>query len=311
MLARPERRAEGERAALAAAGLALLGVTLYGTGPVLIKHSTLTGDLFVFWRILLSVPLFTAPYLLGRATSSARRPPAAVWLWPALAGLAFAAHQMSFVFALRATSVTTVSLIGALQPMVTAAGARLLLAEALASRTWLAATLAVVGSVVVAGAGSSGLRLHALGVALAFANVALISLFYIVLKVGHRHLDVLRLQLGAMIAAAAIVGVAELIAGRPVGSVTSADLLGVVAVVLVPGGAGMLATVWALRWMDTSVHAVLQLGVPPVAIGLAWLALGERPSPLELVGGAIVLAGVGVVLWRQLGLGTRLAVRTA
>jgi drug/metabolite transporter (DMT)-like permease len=32
--------------------------------------------------------------------------------------------------------------------------------------------------------------------------------------------------------------------------------------------------------------------VPPLAILLAWLVLGEVPPPLALVGGALCLAGV-------------------
>ncbi|MCL2543144.1 MAG: EamA family transporter [Nocardioidaceae bacterium] len=39
--------------------------------------------------------------------------------------------------------------------------------------------------------------------------------------------------------------------------------------------------------------------VPPVSIGSAWLLLGERPSPAELVGGVLLVAGVLVTLRRS------------
>lgn len=36
--------------------------------------------------------------------------------------------------------------------------------------------------------------------------------------------------------------------------------------------------------------------VPPVAIGSAWLLLDERPTPAELLGGALLVLGVLVAL---------------
>ena len=38
--------------------------------------------------------------------------------------------------------------------------------------------------------------------------------------------------------------------------------------------------------------------VPPVSIGSAWLALGERPNAAELVGGALLIVGVLVTMRR-------------
>jgi len=34
---------------------------------------------------------------------------------------------------------------------------------------------------------------------------------------------------------------------------------------------------------------------PPVAVFIAWVWLGEVPLPSELLGGAIVIAGVGII----------------
>ncbi|NUP74713.1 MAG: EamA family transporter [Sinomonas sp.] len=45
--------------------------------------------------------------------------------------------------------------------------------------------------------------------------------------------------------------------------------------------------------------------VPPVGMAAAWLAFGEIPQPLELFGGALLLAGVGTTLVRRAGAPTR------
>src|SRR4051812_9519781 len=52
---------------------------------------------------------------------------------------------------------------------------------------------------------------------------------------------------------------------------------------------------WLLRRHPASRVAPFALLVPVVGIGSAWLALGERPGALELVGAAVVLCGLGLV----------------
>lgn len=49
---------------------------------------------------------------------------------------------------------------------------------------------------------------------------------------------------------------------------------------------------------SASSVAPFSLLVPPVGIATAWLVQGERPTPLVLVGGVVLLAGVG---WTSLG----------
>ena len=55
-------------------------------------------------------------------------------------------------------------------------------------------------------------------------------------------------------------------------------------------------TTWAYALARTSAD---RLGattylVPPISIGLGWVALGEVPATLAFLGGAICLAGVAV-----------------
>ncbi|WP_424465866.1 EamA family transporter [Pseudoclavibacter helvolus] len=52
--------------------------------------------------------------------------------------------------------------------------------------------------------------------------------------------------------------------------------------------------VWLMKRHPAGVVAPFSMLIPVVGISTAWLVLGERPGPLELVGGAIVLFGV---LW--------------
>ena len=49
---------------------------------------------------------------------------------------------------------------------------------------------------------------------------------------------------------------------------------------------------WLMRSHPASKVAPFSMLVPVVGLTTAWLALGERPHPLEVLGGVVVVAGV-------------------
>ncbi len=55
---------------------------------------------------------------------------------------------------------------------------------------------------------------------------------------------------------------------------------------------GVMAIVWALRYVPTTVASVLLLAQPVGTALLGWLLLGEALGPLQALGGAAVLAGI-------------------
>ena len=62
---------------------------------------------------------------------------------------------------------------------------------------------------------------------------------------------------------------------------------------------------WLMARHPASAVAPFSLLVPVVGISSAWLVLGERPRPVELLGAAVIIAGValgsvGPALWRRM-----------
>jgi drug/metabolite transporter (DMT)-like permease len=53
---------------------------------------------------------------------------------------------------------------------------------------------------------------------------------------------------------------------------------------------------WALRYVEASIVSGTILAEPVVAALLAWLVLSERPGLLTIIGGAVVLAGLYLLL---------------
>ena len=61
---------------------------------------------------------------------------------------------------------------------------------------------------------------------------------------------------------------------------------------LVPQLIGHSAFNWALRYLSATFVTVTVLGEPVGSIVLAWMVLGEAPSPIQLTGAALILAGI-------------------
>lgn len=64
---------------------------------------------------------------------------------------------------------------------------------------------------------------------------------------------------------------------------------------LLPSAAGFVLWAYAVARMPVAVSTSLLYLVPPVAVLIAWAWLGELPILAELLGGAIVIAGVAII----------------
>ena len=67
----------------------------------------------------------------------------------------------------------------------------------------------------------------------------------------------------------------------------------------VPTALGFATWAFALGRTSAGRMGSLTYLVPPIAIGLGWLLLGERPAWLAIGGGAVCLVGVGIARRRS------------
>lgn len=64
---------------------------------------------------------------------------------------------------------------------------------------------------------------------------------------------------------------------------------------------GFVLFYWAVRRFGAAVGAMVGYLVPVAAVAIALIFLGERPEPLQLVGGAVILVGVRVATLHRSG----------
>ena len=199
------------------------------------------------------------------------------------AGCATAA-TICFINALRETSVADVLVINATAPFITAAMAWAWTGQRERRASLLASGVALLGVVVMVVPTLGSGRL--LGNLLAFAMTVLLSGMMVVMR-RHRAVDMLpAASLSAFLCALVVWPWAS------PASVTISDFAWLVLFGTTQFGLGQLLLTIGLRSLSATRSALICAVETPLAPAVVWLALGEVPAVMTVLGGAIVLAAV-------------------
>lgn len=275
---------------LAAVGWVALGALLYATGPTMVRAASVSGPVFAFWRLWAGAVIFGVAALI-HAAARHRLPSRAAVRMTAVTGLVFGIHQLFFMSAIKATSVTDVMLVQALTPIVVGVMAVVVFKERVGRsfRGW--SLLAIAGAAVVALGASSGPTGDPYGVLMAFLNVFFFSLFFIQSKRSRGVVDLVPFLFGVLLLAAVTVTAYLLVVGESWGGASTGDVGLAVALAVVPGGLGHLATTWPLHRIPANLPPVIRLPSPFVAGLITWVALGEAMTWVHAVGGVVTVVG--------------------
>jgi drug/metabolite transporter (DMT)-like permease len=216
-----------------------------------------------------------------------------------LSGVLLAAHFWTWIASLRFTTVASSVVLVSLKPIFVWALAAVWLHEHPSRREKWGIGIAVLGATLI-GIGDARLSLGALGGDLLALAGALTAAGYYV--IGRR----VRATVGVWtyativyaVAAVALAAVA-LSRGVPLTGFAGRDWAvfgGLAAGPMLVGHTGMN---YALKHYRATTVNVAALGEPVGAALIAWLGLHEVPGMLALIGGAVVLAGIGVTLARS------------
>lgn len=264
---------------------------LFSTGPVAVASATASGPVLSFWRLWLGAAVMgTISYLQIRR--SGRRPDRTGWTWAGRCGVAFGIHQLFFMIAIKETSVVDVTLMQVLQPVFVGMLAVVLFGERPGRGFRLWSLVAILGAAVVVLAGAGGPEGEPVGMALAAANVVFFAFYFVWSKQARDHIDTVPFLFGVVVAAGVVVSLYVVVAGEDVAGIGRQDLLRALFIATIPGALGHFVTTWPLRQVAANVPPVMQLAMPFLAGGSAWLLLDQRVTWLHVLGGAITIAGV-------------------
>jgi drug/metabolite transporter (DMT)-like permease len=222
--------------------------------------------------------------------------------WPArrdlpLLALCALSGMTAYQVLLNAGEVTvpaaTASLLVNVAPIFTALLAATLLGERLTAMGWCGVALGFAGAGLIAVAAGGGLRLSG-GALLVLGAAAAQATFFVSQKALLRRYGSLAVTAWAMgLGAAMALPLAPGLAGDVEAAPTTA-LLAVGFLALGASALGFLTWAYAVARVDVTAAASTLYAVPPVAALVGWVALGEVPSLMTAVGGAIALGGVAL-----------------
>jgi drug/metabolite transporter (DMT)-like permease len=295
------------RADLVGAGLVALAAACFGTlGPL----SRFAGEAgvdsltLVTWRAALGAMVvglfiglrFAVAGIRPRALRSL--PVRDRWFMLAAAVANTILNLAAFIAFGRITIALTL-LVFYLYPAGVALASMLWFGERLDRTRWIALAVSLGGMVlVVAGAGSLG-DVDLIGVGLAFV-AGMAQVFY-VLAARHGFAHVPGPQAATMTMAGAatlylVIGLALGTVGSLASPLSSREaLVPVLLAGIVGAGVPTVAFITGIRRLGPSQAAIIATLEPVVGVGLAAWLLAERPAPIQLVGGALIL-GAAVLL---------------
>ncbi|PPL18359.1 DMT family transporter [Microterricola pindariensis] len=243
-----------------------------------------------FARLLVA----TLALLVFAALARARMPRARDLGWLAACGFfGMTAYQLLLNWGELHVPAGTASIIVAAAPLVSVAVARLLFSERIGAVTIVGSAIALAGVAFVCLA-RAGVSLSA-SVWIVVAAMVVQGVYHPLQRPLLRRYTSVEVACYAMVAGTVMtlpfvpLGWEEML-GAGAGPWLAAVYLG-----LLPSALGFVLWAYAVARMPVAVSTSLLYLVPPVAVLIAWVWLGELPIPAELLGGAVVILGVLII----------------
>ena len=283
--------------------LAVLATTY--AGPI-VRLAAAPALAIAFWRLTLVLPVTGSLAVLegrremgdGRAGAGRRvllPSPISLTLM-VISGLLLALHFWTWIASLRFTTVASSVVLVSLKPIFVWGLAAVWLHEHPSRREAWGIGIAVLGATLI-GIGDARLSLGALGGdLLALAGAVTAAGYYVI---GRR----VRATVGVWTYASIVYAVAALALaavalsrGVPLIGFAGRDWAVFGALAAGPMLVGHTGMNYALKHYRATTVNVAALGEPVGATLIAWLWLHESPPVLALIGGAVVVAGIGMAL---------------
>ena len=268
-----------------------------------------SASIFIRWALDLGVPpLGVAAYRLAIATLAlsipfvrqrAYRDYATLGkrsiLLLAGSGILLALHFAAWITSLASTSVLSSVVLVTTTPLWIGLASPLLLGERNPRSVWLGLLAAMVGGGLVGLADVTGATSVAgWGDLLALCGAVFAAGYLMIGRGVREELSFVAYVWGVYAVAAVVLAGWALAAGIPLWGYPPAALLLLAAVGLIPQLIGHTAANYAVRHVSATLVGISVLGEPIGSTALAVVLLGEHPGPLQLVGGAAILAGIAI-----------------
>lgn len=271
--------------------MVLLGVAGVSLSAVFVRWSTAPSLVLALYRMAFSALLLVPLALARRAEFRVlRRRELCLSL---LSGAFLGVHFACYFESLRWTSIAAAVVLVDTEVLFVALASGLVLGKRLSRRAWTAVLLAFGGSVAVAladASGGSALR----GNLFALAGSLCMAVYTMLGAVCRRRLSTTVYTALVYTSAAGTVLAAALVGGQALAGWGPVNLLAGLGMAVFCTLLGHSVFSWGLKYLPPAFISTANLLEPVLASVWGLLLFGERPGPLVVLGGGVILLGIAL-----------------
>ena len=269
---------------------------------IFVRWADVPGTVSAFYRVLIAgVVLVTWRAARGPRERSAGGSGTSVnrAAWVAVAGGVFFALDLAlWNTAVLKTQAAVASILGNNTPIFVGLMSWLVLRRRPRAAFWIGLALSLIGCLLIISANlkpGAAPRGSLTGYLLALIASVFFAAYLIVTERVRQAMDTLTFNALAITGSVVTLLVIALALGLPLSGFTARTWLALAGLGLVSQLMAYYGLVYALGHLPGTITSVGLLAQIPCTAALAWLLLGEPLSPLQIAGGAVVLAGIYVV----------------
>ena len=281
-------RPNAHRRAYAVLAFSLISMAFSG---ILVSLAGAPGAVSAFYRMSIAVVVLTIPFFhgLGKTGVPSRRET----LIAGLAGLFFAADLFFWNTGILLSGATNPTLMGNTAPIWVGIGAMVFFGERPGRLFWIGLMIAIGGAAVILGV--DALNDVGLGTFFGILSGMFYSGYFLVVQRSRQKLNTLTsFWLSALGSAMGLMIIARVL-GQPLTGYSPLTYVYLVLLSIVVQVGGQFGVAYTLGYLPASIVSPTLLLQPVLTGLLAVPILGEKLTPIQILGGVAVLIGVYIV----------------
>ena len=277
----------------------ILGVTAVSFAAIFIRLCQAPPLAVAFYRMALAAAVLLPLMAVRRGWTQLTGLSRPMLRQALLAGLFLGLHMATWISSLYYTSVASSMILVSTQSIFAVLLSHFAIKERVSRVVLAAVTIALLGSVIIGGGDLQVGRRALIGDGLALVGGFLAAAYMVTGRTVRRELLLLPYVFLVYSSAAVLLGIGCLVSGTQMWGYPGGTFLWLALLALVPTHLGHTMFNWALRYIPAYVISISLLGEPIGSTTLAYFIFKETPPALTFVGGALVLAGVYLVIRDQ------------
>ncbi len=269
------------------------GVVAIGWSAIFVRWTQIPGTASAFYRMLIASAVLWL--LLARRKATLPRMSLRTLALSSLGGAFFAADVGLYNVAVLRTSAGNATFLGNNAPLIVGLLTWLITRRLPSWRFWVALVIALAGAALIVSIDFSHVASRSTADLMAVLASACFAIYMLITERVRDKLDTMTLvtlstTASAIALLAFTVGAHVSLAVPGVASLGALIGLGLLCQL-----AGYFCLTYALGHLPATISSIVMLAVAPLTALLAFVFFEERMSPLQLLGGALILAAVWIV----------------